>query len=66
MSHVVPQEFRRFIEGEVADGAFLSVADAYQEALRLLQERNKSLESLRAELQIGRDQLDRGEAIRVE
>lgn len=44
MAHVVPQEPQRFTEGEIAGGAFLSLDDAYQEALRLLEERKRRLE----------------------
>ena len=46
---------------ELASGKYGSQDELLVEAVRLLAERDRRREQLRQELQIGRDQLDRGE-----
>jgi antitoxin ParD1/3/4 len=53
----------QFVEQEVASGKYGSEVDVLCEGLRLLQERQRRLRSLRADIQAGLDQLDRGEGI---
>ena len=55
----IPAEFEPFVQSAVESGEFGSPADVVAEALRLLKKRGQ----LRKEIQIGLDQLDRGEAI---
>jgi antitoxin ParD1/3/4 len=57
----IPAEFQQFVQVVVANGEYASEADVVAAALRLLQQRQHRVEQLRAELQIGRDQLDRGD-----
>ena len=59
----LPDDLRKFVQDEVASGRFQSTEDVICEALRRLREHERQLDELRAELQIGIDQLDRGEGI---
>ena len=59
----LPDDLRKFVQDEVASGRFQSAEDVICEALRRLREHERQLDELRAELQIGIDQLDRGEGI---
>jgi putative addiction module CopG family antidote len=61
MADIIPTEFQQFVQLAVASGEYASEGDVVAAGLRLLHERKVRLEKLRAELQIGRDQLDRGE-----
>jgi len=47
----------------VAGGRFHSEEDVVAEALRLLEVRERKLEALRKDIQVGIDQLDRGEGL---
>ena len=66
MSQVVPREFDEFVAREIASGKYRSHEEVVSAGLRLLQERERKLESLRADIQVGLDQLDRGEGITLE
>lgn len=61
MSVAIPDEFLPFVAREISSGKFRSETDVVTEALRLLQERERKLDALRAEIQIGLEELDRGE-----
>jgi antitoxin ParD1/3/4 len=58
-------QLAQFIKGKVESGMYHSASEVIRDALRLLQERERlqevRLESLRKEIQIGVDQLERGE-----
>ena len=60
-------EQERFVNAKVASGEYPSPGEMVREALHLLEERDRSRqahrESLRAEVQRGIDQADRGELI---
>jgi antitoxin ParD1/3/4 len=56
-------KFAKIIQQEVDAGLYDNVDDVIESALNLLDEEERQLEWLRAELQIGIDQLDRGESI---
>lgn len=58
----VPPQIEAMIREKVESGEYLDAAQVVEEALRLLQERD-DLRQLRAALQIGIDQLDRGEGV---
>jgi len=62
-SHTIPAEFEPAIREAIASGRYRSEEDILTAALRIWREREERLDALRAELQIGIDQLDRGEAI---
>ena len=60
MPITIPQELQDFVSRSVASGRFRSEEEAVQEGLKLLRDREDRLEALRADLQIGIDQLDAG------
>ena len=60
----IPAEFEPFIEHQLATGRYKSPQEVVSDALRLLCE--QGLETLQKEIQVGIDQLDRGEEIIIE
>ena len=54
-------ELQQLVEAGLATGNYGSEDELLLEAVRLLADRDRRREELRRELQIGRDQLDRGE-----
>lgn len=60
-------ELDRYVQDKVASGSYNSASEVIREALRLLQHedavREAKLAALKADLQIGINQLDRGEGI---
>ena len=67
MNVAIPSELRAFVESKVAAGEYGSIDEVVAQALVLLrhaeQSRYLKLESLRREIQIGLDQIERGEFI---
>ena len=61
MSDSISPELRQLIQQELAAGRYASEDELLLEAVRLLAERNRRREGLQRQIQIGRDQLDRGE-----
>ena len=65
----LPDTLDGFVEQQVASGAFPDASEVVSAGLRLLQHRADRkaarLERLRAAIQVGQDQLDRGEGIEV-
>lgn len=61
MSESLSPEVQQVVQQELAAGRYGSENEVLLEAVRLLAERNRRREELRREIQIGRDQLDRGE-----
>lgn len=60
MSIVIPPEFQPFVASGIASGRFRSEEEAVREGLDLLRSREQKLEALRADLQIGLDDLEAG------
>jgi antitoxin ParD1/3/4 len=60
----IPAEFEPFIEHQVATGRYQSPQEVVSDALRMLREQR--LDTLRKQIQVGIDQLDRGEEIVIE
>jgi antitoxin ParD1/3/4 len=60
-------ELERWVATKVEDGRYKSAIEVVREGLRLLQEREEEraarLSALRRDIQIGVDQLDRGEGV---
>lgn len=54
-------EVQNLVEEHLASGLYQSADELLITALRVLRERDERQEKLRRELQIGRDQIDRGE-----
>lgn len=59
MSAVMTPELQELVESIMAGGSYRDEAEVVGEALRLLQKRDQ----LKAEIQVGLDELDRGEWI---
>ena len=57
----IPAEFSAFVERVICSGSFASEADVIGAGLRLLAERERKLEALRAEILPALESLDRGE-----
>jgi len=66
MSVDIPADLQPFVQSMIAGGSFHSEAEVVGEALRLLQNRQRRLEELRAEIQPALDRLDRGEYIELD
>jgi antitoxin ParD1/3/4 len=60
-------ELERWVATKVEDGRYKSASEVVREGLRLLQEREEErgarLAALRRDIQLGVDQLDRGEGV---
>ncbi|BAU15144.1 hypothetical protein LEP3755_57010 [Leptolyngbya sp. NIES-3755] len=60
-------ELEKLVQDKVRSGRYLSASEVVQEALRLLEERDRTqqikLDALRRDLQVGIAQIDRGEII---
>ena len=61
MTIQLPPDVEARIRQEVQRGRFLDAAAVVREAMRLLDERERQLDVLRAKIQIGLDEADRGE-----
>ncbi len=61
MSHSFPPELQQLVSDQLATGDYSSEDEVLLAGVRLLADRTRQREELRRELQIGRDQLDRGE-----
>lgn len=63
-------ELERFVQAKVQSGMYLSASEVVRDALRLLAEqdeiRQKRIEALNREIQIGLDQAARGEFVSAE
>ena len=65
MLATIPSDLEAFIRSEVASGKYASADEAVSEAVRLLQEREQQLVSLRADIEIGMSAFDRGEVTAI-
>ncbi len=63
MAIQLPADIEARIQQKVANGAFPDAGEVVREAMRLLEEQERPFEELRAKLQTGLDQLDRGEGV---
>ena len=65
MNISLPAELRKLVNQKIKDGLYHSANEVIQDALRLLEERDRlyavRLQTLREEVRKGIDQLDRGE-----
>ncbi len=61
MSHSFPPELQQLVSDQLATGDYASEDEVLLAGVRLLADRTRQREELRREVQIGRDQLDRGE-----
>jgi antitoxin ParD1/3/4 len=63
MSPTITPDLQAFIQQAIASGKYRSEAEVVSEGLRLLQEKERKLDALRQDLQVGLDQLENGEGI---
>jgi antitoxin ParD1/3/4 len=63
MAIQLPPDVEERIRQKVQRGDFPDAGEVVREAMRLLDEQERQLAHLRAALQIGLDQLDRGEGV---
>ena len=61
MQIVLSSEVEQLLRNELATGRYRSENEVLLEAVQLLSARDRRLEELRSQVQIGRDQIDRGE-----
>ena len=61
MTVEIPPEHQAFVKDAIARGEFGSETEVVGEAIRLLEERERRLAALCPEIQVGLDQLDRGD-----
>ena len=61
MSITLPPNLEKRVQEKVDSGAFRSADEVIQAGLGLLDERERKLAALRADLQVGIDQIERGE-----
>ncbi len=66
MSVEIPSELQQFVQSVIASGTFQSESEVIGEALRLLQERQRRLRSLREDIAPALERLDRGEAVELD
>ena len=62
MTVILPPQLEAMIEEKVTSGRYADASEVVEEALRLLDERDR-FEQLRAELEIGLEQIERGEIV---
>jgi putative addiction module CopG family antidote len=62
MAITIPEELQAFVSRGVASGRFRSEGEAVREALKLPRDREEKPEAVRADLQVGIDQLDAGQS----
>jgi antitoxin ParD1/3/4 len=63
MSITLTLELEKLVEDKVKSGAYRSPNEVLKEALHMLDERQRKIEALRADLQTGLDQIERGEVV---
>ena len=63
MTIQIPPDVEARIRRKVETGEFPDAGEVVREAMRLLDEQERQLQELRAKLQVGLDQLDRGEGV---
>ena len=66
MNVSLPDALEEYVSELVAAGSYASASEVVREGLRLLQHRNAALRVLRAEVQDGLAELDRGEGSKLE
>jgi antitoxin ParD1/3/4 len=66
MTTAIPIELEQFVQQQLATGEYQSVDEVVCAGLKVLQEIKRRQEDFRKEVQIGIDQLDRGEGIELD
>lgn len=55
--------FEEFVQRQITTGRYETVSEVIRESLRLMEDREARLSALRSELDVGLNQLDRGEYV---
>jgi len=63
VTSTIPPEFEQFVQQQVASGEYPSQEDVVTAGLQVLREMKRRQAEFRREVQVGVDQLDRGEGI---
>lgn len=66
MSITLKPDMEKLVQEKVRSGAYRSPEEVIQAGLSLLEHRDRKLAALRADLQVGIDQLDRDEGVDAE
>lgn len=61
LSISLPEPMRQFVEQSVKDGSYSTTSEYIRALIRAEQEKREKLESLRRDIQIGVDEIERGE-----
>lgn len=64
--NLIEEDLRDFVQREVASGKFRSQQEVVSEGLRMLRDRERQRDALRADILAGIEQLDRGEGIVID
>jgi antitoxin ParD1/3/4 len=63
MTVEIPPEHQQFVKAVIASGQFESEAQVIGDALRLLEGRGRQADSLREEMRVGLEELERGDYV---
>jgi len=63
MPSMIPPDFEQFVQQQVACGEYRSEEEVVAAGLQILREMKRRQEEFRQDVQVGVDQLDRGESI---
>ncbi|MEH1797109.1 MULTISPECIES: type II toxin-antitoxin system ParD family antitoxin [unclassified Nostoc] len=61
MNITLKSEIEQFIQAQIASGRFASAEDVINEAVKLLQERERRIEELRKKIAVGTEQIAKGQ-----
>jgi len=61
-----PADLQQFVDAQVASGNYPSAAEVLCDAVRLMRDRERQLESLRQEIDQGISQLDGGDCVAID
>lgn len=62
----LPPDLNEFVQASVASGKYRSADELVCDAIRLLQEREREIDQLRREIDVGLAEVERGEVIELE
>lgn len=62
----LPPDLARYVDSQIKSGKFLSASDVVCEGLRLLEQRELDFAQLRADIELGYQQIERGETVPAE
>ncbi len=66
MATSIPPDVEQYVDEAIRVGRYQSGEQVFREAFRLLRDHDRQVETLRANVKAGFDQLDRGEGIELD